>query len=72
MFKFLIEYKIKIDKVLKHTPKINADISEDINTAVVQVLSKNKILYPVKNMISPSKCRDDILMTSFFHNFENS
>ena len=59
-------------KVLKHTPKINADILKDINTTVVQALSENKLPYPVENMISHSQCRDDVMMTSLFDNFENS
>ena len=59
MLKFLIKYKRKIDKMLKHTPKITGDILKDINTTAVQVLSENKLPYPVENMISPSKCRDD-------------
>ena len=57
--------------ILKHTPKINADILKDINTTLVYILSENKLPYPVKNIISHSKCRDDIIMTSLFHNFEN-
>ena len=51
--------------MLKHTPKINADILKDINTTVVQVLSENKLPYPAEHMISPSKCRDDVIMTSY-------
>ena len=72
MVKFLIEYKRKMDKSAKTHTKKNADILKDINTTVVKVLSENKLLYPVENMISPSKCRDDVIMTSLFHNFENS
>ena len=73
MLKFPIEYKRKIDKSAKtHTPKINADTPKDINTTVLQVLSENKLPDPVENMISSSKCRDDVIMTSLFHNFENS
>ena len=74
MLKFLIEYntKAKQIKLLKHTPKINADLLKDMNTAVVQVLSENKLPHPVEKMISPSKCRDDVIMTSLSHNFENS
>ena len=69
---FLLDTKEKQIKVLKHTPKINADIVKDINTAVVQVLSENKLPYPVENMIPPSKYLDNVIMTSLFHNFENS
>ena len=72
MLKFLIGYKRKIGKSAKTIPKINADILKDINTTVVQVLSENKLPYPVENMILPSKCCDDVIMTSLFHNFENS
>ena len=72
MVKFLIEYKRKMDKSAKTHTKKNADILKDINTTVVKVLSENKLLYPVENMISPSKCRDDVIMTSLFYNFENS
>ena len=57
--------------MLKHTPKINADILKDMNTTVAYVLSENKLPQPVEN-ISPSKCRDDVVMTSLFHNIENS
>ena len=35
MLKFLIKYKRKIDKMLKHTPKITGDILKDINTTAV-------------------------------------
>ena len=59
-------------KVLKQPPIINTDILKDINTTVVWVLSENKLPYPVGNMISPSKCRDDVIMTSLFQNSENS
>ena len=68
----LLNAKEKQIKVLKHTTQINADILKDINTTVVQVSSENKLPYPVDNMLSPSKCRDDVIMTSLFHNFENS
>ena len=63
MLKFVIAYKKK---------KINVDILKDINTTALQVLSENKQPYPVENMRSPSKYRDDVIMMSQFHNFENS
>ena len=64
MLKFLIEYKTKIDNSAKtHTKNKSWH-------------SKRHKYYcsvgPVENMISPSKWRDDVKMTSLFHNFENS
>ena len=69
MLNFLLNTKEKQIKVLKHTPKINADILRDINTTVVQILSENKLPYPVENM---KTYRDDVIMTSLFGNYEKS
>ena len=69
--KFLTEYKRKIDKSAKTRTENKVDIPKDTNTTVMQVLSENKLPYPVENIISSSECNDDIIMTSLFYSFEN-
>ena len=72
MLKFLIEYKRKIDKSAKTHTKNKCWHSKRHKYYCSVSLSENKLRYPVENMISPSKCHDEVITTSLFHNFENS